>query len=691
MSDTGTAGEEATPARRTVVGTAGHIDHGKTSLVRALTGIDCDRWQEEKERGITIDLGFAWLREGDLQVGFVDVPGHEKFLHNALAGLGGIGLVLLVVAADEGVKPQTREHLDICRLLGIPRALVALTKADLVSDDLLELAELEVVELLADTPWAEAPRFAVSSTTGEGVDELRAALLESAAEAAGAAAGQEGDQEGEATLDHRPALHHLPVRLPVDRAFHLKGLGVLVTGTLAGGRIATGDTLEVLPGGGSARVRGIQVHGQPRDEAVAGERTSLQLGGVTLEEVERGVELLTPDRFTLRRRLLGRFTLLPDAPKALTGFEPVRVHVHAAEVMGRLRPVVAAGGGTEGETEGEGGGLLPGESGLVEIRLAAPVVAVRGDRFIVRRPSPPATLGGGEILDPDHRPGRGTAMAKKSGEELESALERAFGRGADEALVAWVERAGEAGAGESELAHRLGRAPGVVARRLDDLAAAGRIMEVGSGAARRFIVPAAFRRVSRRAGQVLEEYFAANRLARGMPKAEAVERVLPGAAADLSAVYLDWLEAQGVLTVDGDRLNLPGREAELTDRESGLARDLVAAYEEAGLTPPSPAEMAVKLGAKPQIVDGLVGYLVERGRLVRLPEGLLVAASRIQTLREDLAATGWERFTVAQFKDRFDLSRKWAIPLLEHLDSTGTTRRLGDERQVVATTRRDES
>ncbi len=681
MGEAGSAGEGAAPARRTVVGTAGHIDHGKTSLVRALTGIDCDRWQEEKERGITIDLGFAWLREGDLQIGFVDVPGHEKFLHNALAGLGGIGLVLLVVAADEGVKPQTREHLDICRLLGIPRAVVALTKADLVSEDLLELAELEVVELLAGTPWAEAPRFAVSSTTGEGVEELRTALVESAAEAAEAAAGGGGDLDAEPALDPSPALDRLPVRLPVDRAFHLKGLGVLVTGTLAGGRIATGDTLEVQPGGGSARVRGIQVHGQPREEAVAGERTSLQLGGVTLEEVERGVELLTPDRFTLRRRLLGRFTLLPDAPKVLTGFEPVRVHVHTAEVMGRLRPVAAGG---EAEGDGDGGGLLPGDTGLVEIRLAAPVVAVRGDRFIVRRPSPPATLGGGEILDPDYRPGRGTAMAKKCGEALEGALRRAFGRGVDEALIAWVERAGEAGAGVSDLAHRLGRDPAAVARRLESLAAAGRLLEVGSGATGRFIVPDAFRRVSRRAGEVLEEYFAANRLARGMPKAEAVERILPGDASDLSAVYLDWLEAQGVLTVDGDRLNLPGREAELTGRESQLAQDLVAAYEAAGLTPPSPAEMADRLGAKPQIVDGLVVYLVERGRLVRLPEGLLVAASRIDELRRELAATGWERFTVAQFKDRFDLSRKWAIPLLEHLDSTGATRRLGDERQVVA-------
>ena len=648
----------AAPQRRTVVGTAGHIDHGKTALVRALTGIDCDRWQEEKERGITIDLGFAWLAEGDLQVGFVDVPGHQRFLHNALAGLGGIGLVLLVVAADEGVKPQTREHLDICRLLGIPRALVALTKADLVAADLLELAELEVAELLADTPYADAPRFAVSSVTGEGVAELRAALLAAAAEAAEPAAG--GFDAGGLEAGGRD---QAPVRLPIDRAFHLKGLGVLVTGTLAGGTIRPGDSLELLPAGGTARVRSIQVHGQARDEARAGERTSLQITGVSLDQVERGMELVTPDRFALVRRLAARFTLLPDAPKPLSGFTPVRVHCFAAEVMGRLRPL-------------DRDALAPGEEGLVEVRLAAPLVAVRGDRFIVRRPSPPATLGGGVILDPAWRRGRGR-QAKAALAALTGSLE--------ETLLSWVERAGEAGCGEEELARRLGAEPARVEARLKRLAGDGRLLEVpaGAGHGRRFVTPGAFRRIAERAAGVLADYFARQRLARGMPKAEAVERILPGRAAELADVYLDWLAKQKVLVVHGDQVNLPGREAQLTDDESGLSKALSAAVEEGGLTPPPPAELATRLGAKPQIVDGLVRYLVERGTLVRLPDGLVVSAAAVAALRRDLAASGWERFTVAQFKERFGLSRKWAIPWLEHLDSTGATRRLGDERQLV--------
>ncbi|HEX2162741.1 MAG TPA: selenocysteine-specific translation elongation factor, partial [Thermoanaerobaculia bacterium] len=324
----GRGGEAAgggAPPLRVVVGTAGHIDHGKTSLIRALTGIDCDRWAEEKARGITIDLGFAWRREGDLQVGFVDVPGHERFLHNALAGLGGIRLALLVVAADEGVKPQTREHLDVCRLLAIPRAIVALTKADLVSPDLVELAGLEVEELLAGTPYAGAPRFAVSSTTGEGVEALAAALLTAAREAAAEGAAEAAEER--------------PARLPIDRAFHLKGLGVVVTGTLVSGRVRPGDGLELLPGGERVRVRSVQVHGEPRRGAAAGERTSLQLTGVPLEALERGMELVAPERFAATRRLVIDGTWLLDAPAPLAGPTPVRVHLLAAEAMGRARPL----------------------------------------------------------------------------------------------------------------------------------------------------------------------------------------------------------------------------------------------------------------------------------------------------------------------------------------------------------------
>src|SRR5579864_2574835 len=614
---------------RAIVGTAGHIDHGKTSLVLALTGIDCDRWAEEKARGITIDLGFAHLAEGGVQLGFVDVPGHERFLHNALAGLGGIRVMLLVVAADEGVKPQTREHLAICSLLGIPAGLVALTKADLATPDLLDLAQLEVEELLAATPFAGAPVLAVSSATGLGVAELKAALLE---------------------LDARHAVtaeQELPARLPIDRAFHLRGLGALVTGTLAGGRVRIGDALELLPPAsgvdGPVRVRSIQVHGQARDEALAGERTSLQLTGAPLESLRRGLQL--------------------GAPGA--GFTPVRLHLHAGEALGRMRPL-------------GGAGPEPGTGGLVEIRLESPVVAARGDRLVLRRPSPAVTLGGGEVLDPRWRRHRGAA--------LPAAL-AALGGDLSQALAFWTLEAGERGLEAADAARRLGLPAARAAAGLDALAAASRLVAVpeAPGHGRRWIAPAAVERVIERARRVLKEYFDRDRLADGMPKAEAVRRILRGRAAELAPIYLAWLAARKVLAVEGDRVVLPGRSAQLSGEESQLAAAVMERFERAGLAPPSPGEVRQELSAKPQILDGVMRHLVTRGRLARLPGGLIIAAAALETLRRDLLATSWERFSVAQFKDRFGLTRKWAIPLLEHLDATGVTRRAGDDRLLART------
>jgi selenocysteine-specific elongation factor len=631
--------------QRVIVGTAGHIDHGKTSLVLALTGIDCDRWAEEKARGITIDIGFAHLTEGDLQLGFVDVPGHERFLHNALAGLGGIRIMLLVVAADEGVKPQTREHLAVCSLLGIPAGLVVLTKVDLVSSDLLELAQLEVEELLAPTPFAGAAVLPVSSTTGEGVPELKAALLDLAAKNA------------------MPDEPDRPARLPVDRAFHLKGLGVVVTGTLGSGAIRPGDTLEILPKKERVRVRSVQVHGQPREQADAGERTSLQLTGIALEDLARGMQLGAPEAFEATTSLLARFTLLPDAPAPVRGFVPVRLHLYASEVLGRMRPLNPEG-------------LAPGETGPVEIRLQAPVSALRGDRFILRRPSPPATLGGGEILDPRWRRHRGTIL-----QQALTALQKDL----HAALPFWVQEAGERGVEAAELARRLGVPPAQVAKRLAALARDQKLIEVPEehGRARRWIAPAAVQRVTERARRVLKEHFQKDRLAESISKAEAVRRILRGRGAELADVYLGWLTAQKVLTVQGDQVTLPGRSAQLTSEESKLSVAVLERYEKAGLAAPSPGEVALALGAKPQILEGVIRHLVTRGQMVKLPSGLLLAASALNGLRSDLLATSWDRFSVSDFKDRFGLTRKWAIPLLEHLDSTGATRRMGDDRMIV--------
>jgi selenocysteine-specific elongation factor len=321
-------------------------------------------------------------------------------------------------------------------------------------------------------------------------------------------------------------------------------------------------------------------------------------------------------------------------------------------------------------------GLAPGETGPVEIRLQAPVSALRGDRFILRRPSPPATLGGGEILDPRWRRHRGTILPQAL-----TALQKDL----HAALPFWVQEAGERGVEAAELARRLGVPPAQVAKRLAALARDQKLIEVPEehGRARRWIAPAAVQRVTERARRVLKEHFQKDRLAESISKAEAVRRILRGRGAELADVYLGWLSAQKVLTVQGDQVTLPGRSAQLTSEESKLSVAVLERYEKAGLAAPSPGEVALALGAKPQILEGVIRHLVTRGQMVKLPSGLLLAASALSSLRSDLLATSWDRFSVSDFKDRFGLTRKWAIPLLEHLDSTGATRRMGDDRMIV--------
>ncbi len=634
-----------TSLRRVVFGTAGHIDHGKTSLLKALTGIDCDRWTEEKKRGITIDLGFAHLREGDLQVGFVDVPGHHRFLHNALAGLGGIRVVLLVVAATEGVMPQTREHLAICSILGIPAALVALTKTDLASPELLELAELDVEELLEGSPFAGSPISKVSCVTGDGVAELRAAILELAG-------------RFEIAADRQA-----PARLPIDRAFHLQGRGVVVTGTLASGCIRAGDALSLLPSEQAVRVRSVQIHGQSREEALSGERTSLQLAGANLEGVGRGMQLVAPDAFRPTTVLMARFTLLDDAPAPLKRSTEIRCYHFSSEILGRVRPL--------GPRK-----LEPGETGLVELRLSAPAIASRGDRFILRRPSPAATLGGGEILDPGWRRRRGTSLVS----DLE-----ALSGGEPEALRSWIERQGPRGMATGELAWRLGSNSDRLDGELAALAEAGELIEVPAapGHPGSWLAPSAYERVVARATKVLTDYFRRDRLARGIPKSEAAKRILPAVRGHMIRFFWTRLDEQKILGLDGELIVLPGRKVELAAEESKVADALLERLGGEALTPPTRELLCSQLAAPSKVFNAAARFLVDAGELVRLPNNELLAASAFDELRGSMVDSGWDRFSVPQFKEHFGLTRKWAIPLLEYCDSIGFTRRVGNERMVV--------
>src|SRR5437868_4432247 len=352
-----------------IVGTAGHIDHGKTALVRALTGIDADRLPEEKRRGITIDIGFAELDLGEVRIGFVDVPGHERFVKNMLAGAHGIDAVALIIAADESVMPQTREHFDICRLLGVSKGLIVLTKKDLVDEELLQLASSEAEELVQGSFLEGEPIVAVSSRTGEGIDELKNALRD-----VGLRTPARSDD--------------FIARLPIDRAFTIKGFGAVVTGTLIAGEINEGEELELMPASAQVRVRGVQVHGTAIKQAHAGQRTAINLGGVEAAAIERGMLLATPHRLRPTQVVDASVQLLNDAPRALRSRQRVRVHIGAAEVLARVRVL---------EANAE---ISPGRQGLAQLRFEAPLVGVAGDRFIIRAYSPQVTIGGGTILDP---------------------------------------------------------------------------------------------------------------------------------------------------------------------------------------------------------------------------------------------------------------------------------------------------
>lgn len=630
--------------RRVVIGTAGHIDHGKTQLIRALTGIDCDRWQEEKARGITLDLGFAHLFAGDLQIGFIDVPGHKRFLDNALAGMGGIRVVLLVVAATEGVMPQTREHLSICSLLGISSAVVALTKTDLAEADLVDMAHLDVAELLEDTPFAGAPVVPVSSATGDGLDELRRVLLEAA----------EANEVRADTV--------APARLPIDRAFHLHGLGVVVTGTLTGGSIRSGDTLTLFPAEKAVRVRDTHVHGAGREEVVQGERVSLRLAGADLDELARGMQLATPKAFETTRSLAVRLDVLTESPVGIEAGTEVRCHLLAGDAMARIRPL-------DSEL------IPPGADGIVELSLAEPLVAIRGDRVILRRPTPAATIGGGVVLDPAWRRRR---------KHLREDLER-LAAGDTDTYEVWIEREGARGLLTGDIARRTGRPPAELDVDLRGRAAAGGLLELPAvqGQGVRWIATSSLDRLRDLADRVLERHFARDRLSLGVAKAEFARRLLPGVPEAVVDDLIRRLTEMGKIQLTAGIVAPPGRTVELRPEEKELLGPIRTRYEEAGLEPPTLAELHEEVGGTDRAFQSTVRFLVDSQALLRLPNQELLSAAAFQRMREEMLDAGWERFSVPQFKDQFGLTRKWAIPILEYCDSQGLTKRAGNERLLM--------
>jgi len=626
-----------------VVGTAGHIDHGKTALVKALTGIDADRLEEEKRRGITIDIGFAHFElpapDGSrLRLGFVDVPGHERFVRNMLAGVGGIDLVLLVIAADEGVKPQTREHFDICRLLAVRRGITVLTKSDAVDAETLEVVRLEVEDYVRGSflDPAKSPIVAVSSLTGAGLEELKSALAQVASEVAA---------KNSAAL----------ARLPIDRVFTMRGFGTVVTGTLLAGTIRKEEELEVFPSGKRVRVRGVQVHGSSAEAAVAGQRTALNLVGLSSEDLARGMTLATAGTFHSTSRVDALLSLLPSAKPFKDG---ARVHFHAytteAIAEARLYGIKQ---------------LKPGNEAYVQLRFAEPMLLLPGDRFIVRQFSPVVTIGGGMVLDAS------PANRKQRAEDATAFLNTMRNGSPEQMLAARVARRGAIGL-------RLDAIPGEMNIRWEDavkLAAQAGLVRCDQV----LVAPAAYVAAKTDALQALKKFHDANPLVAGMSKEELRDRVNLGPEVFYSV--LARLAEEKKLEVTGELVRLSGRGVVMKDEEAESKKIIEQAFASAGLKVPSLKEVLAGLKVDKIRAQKIVTLLLRDKILVKISEELVFHQSALIDLRQKIIAlkVSTPKIDVARFKNMTGVSRKYAIPLLEYLDRERITRRVGDERLIL--------
>ena len=628
-----------------VIGTAGHVDHGKSTLVNALTGINPDRLKEEQAREMTIDLGFAWfnLPDGE-QVGVVDVPGHRDFIENMLAGVGGIDAVLFVVAADEGVMPQTREHLHILDLLQIQNGIIVLTKADLVDDpDWFDLVEADVHEAVQGTVLDSAPVVRVSARTGLGLEELQQRLTELLA-----------------ASPPRPDLGR--PRLPIDRVFTIAGFGTVVTGTLLDGHLSLGDEVEILPGGVHGRVRSLQTHKKKENTAVPGSRTAVNISGVELDQVQRGEVLTLPGRYHASQRLDVHFRLLPDASAPLRHSSEVKFFVGAAEVIARARLL--------GVEE-----LKPGDEGWLQLELTAPVVVVRGDRYILRRPSPGETLGGGVVVDP--QPAR---RHRRFDSALLARLEALrHGSPADVLLQAGL-ALGAAPVRDLVVRSRLAQDAAEAA--IQELLAENLLIQLEEGQKIHpnvdlLVIPRSLWEVqTRRAENELEQYHLVYPLRRGMPREELKSR-LKYTPRLFNAAMRHWI-AGSSLVENGKQLARPGHQVEFKPAQKAQIDRLLEKFAAAPYATPSVKECQAELGEEAYTA------LVEMEHLVQVSPEVVFRSEDYQEMvaavTSHLEKEG--TLTLAQFRDRFNTSRKYAQAFLEHLDAVGLTQRSGDVRKL---------
>jgi len=628
-----------------IIGTAGHIDHGKSALVEALTGTHPDRLAEEKRRGITIDLGFAFLEEKGVRFGFVDVPGHERFISNMLAGAAGIDVLLLVIAADESIKPQTREHFDICRMLGVKRGVVALTKSDLVDADTLELVRLEAEEFLRGSFLERAPLVAVSARTGNGLVELKKALSEAASDAV--------------VKDVQQYF-----RLPIDRAFAMKGFGSVVTGTLISGSVRTGDEVELFPSGERLRVRGVQSGGKHVDRATPGQRTAVNLAGIEYAALKRGMVLATPGKFGKTRRMDVRLELLPSARKLKQGS---RVHFHAgtAETIAEVF--------FHGERE-----LQPGGSAFANLKLQDELLVLPGDRFIVRQFSPVVTMGGGAVLDPLAR----RPMLRDVGRA--AFLETLEKGNHKEILAAMTERA-LLGLGQEELVARTAWTEKEIASALEEVSRSGMAKTVSTEPL--VLVSAKlFEEVGRKIAEKVEKFHKENSLLPGIAREELRASLGKRVRPETFRAALEYLAAQGKLDVQGESVKRAGSEIALQPEELKAKEQIEAAFAAASLSVPSVKEVLAGLPVEAKRAEKLLQILLREKNLVRVTAQLIFHREALAQLKVQLSAykkSKGDRITVPVFKDLTGVTRKYAIPLLEYLDRERVTRRAGDERVIL--------
>jgi selenocysteine-specific elongation factor len=635
----------AESVKSVIVGTAGHIDHGKSTLIEALTGTHPDRLEEEKRRGITIDLGFAFLEEGGVRFGFVDVPGHERFVKNMLAGTSGIDLVLLVIAADEAIKPQTREHFDICRLLGVKRGVIALTKSDLVDADTLELVKLEIDDFVKGSFLEDAPILPVSARTGAGLMSIKQALLDTARETA-----------------KKQTQRHF--RLPVDRSFAVKGFGTVVTGTLISGHLAVGDEVELLPDALRLRVRGLQTGRKSVERAEAGQRTAVNLAGVEYTAVCRGMVLASSGKFVKTRRVDAQLELLASAPRLKNRAE-VHFHIGTTETLAEVR--------LYDRTE-----LAPGDTAPVQLRLAEDIVVVRGDRFIVRQASPVITIGGGEILDP---------LAKRPTKKVTGHKEflEVLAKGSrEEILLAMVER-NILGVAMAEIVARTGWLEHEVQSAAQTLTKAGAI-HVVNGDPLLLLAEPLFQDVSSKLMARVETFHKENPLLPGMVREDLRANLGRRVRSETFRAALEELLKQNKLAAQGELVKKPGSEISLTAEEAEAKIQIEQAFQKAGLAVPSVKEVLAQLAIESRRAEKILQILLRDKVLVRVSPELLFhreALGRLPGILKTYKTSRGDRIGVPAFKELTGITRKYAIPLLEYLDRQRLTRRLGDERVIL--------